>query len=251
MDRIIEINDVSFSYEKRTKAITSLSLGIKRGKTIGLIGSNGAGKSTLLKLLVGLETPNKGSIIVDGIENNRQTLNLLRQKVGYAFQDAQSQLFMTTVYEDVAFGPRNKGCSASEIDEIVRSSLEAVDAYHLKERPPYKLSGGEKKRVALATVLSLSPEIIILDEPTTGLDPKSRRTLITILKSLKETKIIATHDMDMALMICDEVIVLHEGKLVTSGAPKEIFSNKSLLDMCDLEVPLILQNCPVCHTSKR
>lgn len=248
MNRVlIELEDIQYSYQKNEMVFDSLALKILEGQTVGIIGSNGAGKSTLLKLLVGLVEAQKGRIIIDGIESSKKTLNLIRNKVGFAFQDAESQLFMTTVYEDVAFGPRNQGFNEGQVDALVRSALNQVEAGHLVNRPPYKLSGGEKRCVALATVLAMNPEIVILDEPTTGLDPKSRRRLIDILHALEQTKIIATHDMDMAMDICDEVIVMHGGNIVEIGHPNEIFRKNDVLDRCHLEAPLRLQGCPICN----
>ncbi len=182
-----------------------------------------------------------GTIEIDGQMLNRKSIKDLRQKVGFAFQDADSQLFMTTVYEDVAFGPRNLGYSDSEVDLRVKQALKQVEAEHLTNRPPYKLSGGEKRQVTLATVLSMDPKVIALDEPTTGLDPHARRNLIRLLKELPQTKLIATHDMDMALEICDRVVVMHHGKVVMIGKPQTVFKNKDLLDQCHLELPLSLQ----------
>ncbi len=153
---------------------------------------------------------------------------------------------MTTVYEDVAFGPRNHGLSELEVDAKVKSVLETVEAYHLKDKPPYKLSGGEKRAVTLATVLSMDPEIIVLDEPTTGLDPRGRRNLMNVLCRLKQTKVVATHDMEMALEICDRVIVMHEGKIAADGSPEAVFKNTELLKNCRLEKPYSMKNCPIC-----
>lgn len=244
---IIELDKVDYFYQKDATVFEALTLKINQGQTIGIVGSNGAGKSTLLKLLVGLLHPKTGSVKIDGILSTIKSQKDIREKVGFAFQDADSQLFMTTVYEDVAFGPRNQGFDEEQVADIVESALNQVEAVHLKERPPYKLSGGEKRSVALATVLSMKPKIIILDEPTTGLDPKSRRRLMAVLQSLSQTKVIATHDMDMALDICDEVIVMHEGRIVDTGQPKEIFKKIDLLEKCHLEQPLSFQGCPICN----
>lgn len=244
---MIEIENIKFAYQQEQPIINKLSLSIHRGETIGLVGANGAGKSTLLKLLVGLNLPVHGTIQIAGIPVNKKTLDQVRKMIGFAFQDADSQLFMTTVYEDVAFGPRNLAYSELEVDALVTSALEQVDALQLATRPPYKLSGGEKRRVAIATVLSMKPEIIILDEPAIGLDPKSRRGLISLLDRLEQTKIIATHDMDMALELCDRVVVMHEGQIEMIGQPVEIFRNRKLLERCNLEQPLAMQGCSVCN----
>jgi len=244
---MIEINNLSFKYNKDVPLFEDININVNVGETIGLIGSNGAGKSTLLKLLVGLHMPESGSIKVDNLELERRTLNDLRQKVGFSFQDADSQLFMTTVYEDVAFGPRNHGRSDEEVKELVSNALAQVDGEHLANRPPYKLSGGEKRVVTLATVLAMEPIVIALDEPTTGLDPKARRNLIRLLKELPQTKMIATHDMDMALEICDRVVVMHHGRVAMIGKPQTVFKDKQLLEECHLELPLVMQGCPICR----
>jgi len=250
IENIISIEDITFKYQNNQPVFRGLSLTVNRHETIGVVGSNGAGKSSLLKLMVGLNEHEAGSINIDGVTLSQKTLKQIRQNVGFAFQDADSQLFMTTVYEDVAFGPRNYGLSESEVDEIVKHALSSVDALHLSSRPPYKLSGGEKRVVTLATVLTMRPEVLILDEPTTGLDPKARRNLMGLLQELPQTKIIATHDMDMALEICDRVIVMHQGEIVADGQPIEIFKNVNLLEDCHLEQPLSMQACPVCLAGK-
>lgn len=248
IENIIEIKNLKFKYNVVNPLFDDISLTIKEGETIGLIGSNGAGKSTLLKLLVGLHSIEGGMIKVDGIELQNKNIQEIRKKIGFAFQDTDSQLFMTTVYEDVAFGPRNQGRSKDEVEELVFSSLRQVGGEHLINRPPYKLSGGEKRLVTLATVLSMEPKVIVLDEPTTGLDPKARRKLIQLLKLLPQTQIIATHDMDMALEICHRVFVMHEGKVVMEGNPKMVFKDSKLLDECHLELPIAMQGCEKCGT---
>lgn len=246
MQTIIKIKNVSFAYQGEDALFSNLNLEINEGETLGLIGSNGAGKSTLLKLLVGLVDHKNGDVEISNITLNPKNLKGIRQKVGYAFQDAEAQLFMPTVYEDVAFGPRNAGVEGDALDLIVKESLDAVEAYHLKDKPPYKLSGGEKRSVTLATVLAMSPEIIVLDEPATGLDPRSRRNLIKTLATLDQTKILATHDMEMALELCDRIVVMHKGRIAAQGAVRDIFGNESLLQECHIEQPYSMKVCPVC-----
>lgn len=245
--KIINFKDVTFHYQQNQPVFSELNLAIEASETVGLVGANGAGKSTLLKLLVGINRVNSGQLYIDGVEVTDNSIKVIREKIAYTFQDADSQLFMTTVFEDVAFGPRNKGVGEENIDEVVHKALRQVEGLHLIDRPPYKLSGGEKRRVALATVLAVEPEVIILDEPATGLDPRSRRNLLNLMKTLDQTKIIATHDMDMALELCNRVIVLHHGKIMADGHPKEIFMKKDLLEKCHLEQPLSMQGCPVCN----
>jgi cobalt/nickel transport system ATP-binding protein len=165
------------------------------------------------------------------------------------FQDPDDQLFLPRVYEDVAFGPTNLGLPPDEVEQRVMGALTLVGAAHLKDRPPYRLSGGEKRAVSIATVLSMSPSILVMDEPTSNLDPKSRRQLIHLLSEFDHTKIIATHDMDMVLDLCSRAIVLRDGEVVADGAARDILDNLELLDASGLEKPLRLQGCPVCGSA--
>jgi len=162
------------------------------------------------------------------------------------FQDPDDQLFMPTVFDDVAFGPLNLGLSSDEVELRVLKALEQVDAAHLVNKPPYHLSGGEKKRVAIATVLSMSPAILVMDEPTSGLDPFARRRLMALLRDFSHTKIFTSHDLDMVMDLCERTIVLHEGEIRADGPTREIFQNEDLLVECHLEKPLSLQGCPIC-----
>ncbi len=239
---IIKINEITFTYDENSPLIKDLSFSIKEGECVGIIGANGAGKSTLLKLILGLLDLNSGEIIVDGIVLNKKNIKEIRKKIGYVFQDSELQLFMPRVIDDVAFGVINQGYSEEEAEKIAEEALKRVAALHLKKRPPYELSGGEMKKVALATVLAMKPEILIFDEPTIGLDPKSRRNLINLINRMKKTTIIATHDMEMALDICDKIIVIYEGKIVLSGTAKEVFSDEEILLKYDLEQPYSMKN---------
>lgn len=243
---IVDIQKLKFGFPNAQLIFDGLTFGVRKGETIGLVGANGAGKSTLLKLLVGLIDKQQGRVQICGIDQTKKTCASIRQKVGFAFQDTDSQLFMTTVYEDVAFGPRNMNLTEDEVDRVTRKALSQVEAAHLADRPPYTLSGGEKRQVSLATVLSMTPEVILLDEPTTGLDPRARRNLMMLMQRLTQTKIIATHDMDMALEICDRIMVLNKGHLEEMDIPEVVFRNKDLLKRCRLEQPLSMQTCPVC-----
>jgi cobalt/nickel transport system ATP-binding protein len=162
------------------------------------------------------------------------------------FQDPDDQLFMPTVFDDVAFGPLNMGLPKDEVIQRVNDALETVGALHLKDRPPYRLSGGEKRSVAIATVLSMSPDIMVMDEPTSNLDPRARRLLIELLKSFLHTKIIATHDLDMVMDLCERTLVIRDGLIIADGPTKEIMENEELLASSSLEKPLSLQPCPVC-----
>jgi cobalt/nickel transport system ATP-binding protein len=166
--------------------------------------------------------------------------------VGMVFQNPDDQLFMSTVYDDVAFGPLNLGLPVKEVDTRVRRALEIVDVLHLKDRPPHRLSGGQKRRVAIATVLSMSPDILVMDEPSAGLDPHARRQLIALLGTFAHTKIIASHDLDMVLDLCERTIILHKGMVKADGPTLEIFQDDALLTESRLERPLRLQGCPIC-----
>jgi cobalt/nickel transport system ATP-binding protein len=246
----LEVSNLRFSYPDGRKAVNNISFTIQHGESVGIIGANGAGKSTLLMLLLGVLFPEQGEVKVDDIQVTKNTLPMIRQKLGMVFQDPDDQLFMTTVYDDVAFGPRNYKLDEKEVESRVSRALELVGIPHLKDRAPYKLSGGEKRCAAIATVLSMQPEVLIMDEPTAALDPKSRRRVMGLLKSFEHTKIITSHDLDMVFETCKRVIVIKDGKISADGTTTEILSNGKLLDSCGLEVPLSLQNCPVCGASK-
>lgn len=243
---IIEVKDLSYSYPDGTLGIRDISFRITHGESVAIVGANGAGKSTLLLHLNGYLVPGEGSVRVGDYPLTKKNLKAVRRSVGMVFQDPDDQLFMPTVYDDVAFGPLNLGLESDEVDKRVNDALETVDAPHLINRPPYKLSGGEKRRVAIATVLSMLPDVLVMDEPTSALDPKARRRLIKMLKTFKHTKVIATHDLDMAVDVCDRTIVLHESGLTADGPTMEIFSDEALLEASGLEKPLRMQGCPKC-----
>lgn len=214
---------------------------IEFGESVGLIGANGVGKSTLLKLLVGLNENYTGDIQVRGIPVVGQNLVEIRKKLGYVFQDSENQLFMSTVLEDVAFGPRNYGLPESEVKKRVEDALKRMRIEHLAEKQIYKLSGGEKKMAAIATILSMQPEVVLMDEPTIALDPKNRRNLIHILNELSQTKLIASHDLDMIYDTCDRVVLMDQGEVVADGMAKEILTDQKLLEEHGLELPLGIQ----------
>lgn len=244
---IVEVKQLRHVYGDGTVALSGVSFRITHGESVGIIGANGAGKSTLLHHLNGYLAPSDGEVRIGEIPVTKGTLQEIRHSVGMVFQDPDDQLFMPTVFDDVAFGPLNLGLPAEDVRMRVESSLRQVDALHLRDKPPYHLSGGEKKRVAIATVLSMTPSILVLDEPTNGLDPYARRQLIALLKEFQHSKIIATHDLDMVLDVCSRVIVLNQGTIVADGKPEEIFNQQELLHDCRLEKPLSIQSCPVCN----
>ena len=214
---------------------------IESGESVGLIGANGVGKSTLLKLLVGLNENYIGDIRVEGIPVSNQNLSAIREKTGYVFQDSENQLFMSTVSEDIAFGPRNYGLPESEVKKRVEDALKRMRIENLAEKQIYKLSGGEKKMAAIATILSMQPEVVLMDEPTIALDPKNRRNLIHILNELSQTKLIASHDLDMIYDTCDRVVLMDQGEVVADGMAKEILTDQKLLEEHGLELPLGIQ----------
>lgn len=237
----IDLEQVSFGYEKEQTILKNISFSVKEHETVGLIGANGAGKSTLLKLIVGLYLNFSGSIRVEDIPVEKRTLSKIRERIGYVFQDSESQLFMPTVYEDVAFAPRNYGLLEEEVDRRVKEALKAVQIMHLKDKPIYKMSGGEKKLASIATILSMTPDIILMDEPTIALDPKNRRNLIQILNQFEHLKIIASHDLDMVLDTCSRVILLADGQIIADGKTEDILTNQKLLEENSLELPLRYQ----------
>lgn len=237
----IKLKNVSFRYDKDSIVLDNINFGVNEGESVGLIGANGVGKSTLLKLLVGLNEGYTGEITVDGVDVQRKNYASIREKIGYVFQDSDSQLFMPTVYEDIAFAPRNYGLGNDEVEKRVESALNQVNIQHLKDKQIYKLSGGEKKIVSIATILSMLPEIILMDEPSIALDPKNRRNLINILNGLNQVKIIASHDLDMIMDTCKRTILLSEGRIAADGATKDILTDKGLLENNGLELPLCMQ----------
>jgi cobalt/nickel transport system ATP-binding protein len=230
--------------------VDGISFSISHGESIGIIGANGAGKSTLLMLLMGVVFPDKGEIIVGDVPMNKKTVPFIRQRIGMVFQDPEDQLFMPTVYDDVAFGPRNYNLDEKDVEKRVLSSLDLVGITHLKDRAPFKLSGGEKRAAAIASVLSMEPDILVMDEPTSALDHKSRKKIMGILKVFDHTKIITSHDLDMLMEICKRIIVIKDGKVFADGATMDILTDGRLLNSCGLEVPLSLQNCPKCGMDK-
>lgn len=246
----LEVRDLHFSYPDGYEAIKNMSFTIHHGEAVGIIGANGAGKSTLLLLLLGVLFPDGGEVLVGDVRVTKRTLPMIRQRLGLVFQDPDDQLFMTTVYDDVAFGPRNYKLSEREVESRVNEALEMVGISHLRKRAPFRLSGGEKRSVAIAAVLAMQPDILIMDEPTAALDPKSRRRVIGLLKGFKHTKIVTSHDLDMVLEVSERIIVIKEGEIAADGTTEEILANVELLESCGLEQPLALQNCPICGSVK-
>ena len=238
--KMIEFQNVSFSYENGRPVVEDLSFSIGKGETVGLIGANGAGKSTIMKLLLGLVT-GEGKITVDGLPMEKRNLPAIRQKIGFVLQDSDNQMFMPTVYEDMIFGPRNYGLSKEETERRVDEVLRRLGLQDLKHRYNHKISGGEKRMAAIATILAMEPETILMDEPSTALDPVNRRTVIRTINSLPQTKLIASHDLDMILDTCQRVILLSHGTIAADGDTETILRDRALLEDNRMELPFCLQ----------
>jgi cobalt/nickel transport system ATP-binding protein len=235
---LVETRELAFDYPDGTPALRGVSSRIVQGEAVAVVGANGAGKSTLLLHLNGLLLPRAGEVRIGDLPVTATTRTQVQRTVGYVFQDADDQLFMPTVEEDVAFGPLNLGLPPDEAKARVRAALELVGAAHLAARAPYRLSGGEKRAVAIAGVLAMQPSILVFDEPSAGLDPAARRRLIALLRSFTHTRIVATHDLDLVLDLCTRVLVLHEGRIEADGPPQQIFGDAVLLARCHLGAPL-------------
>ena len=240
---VLSLKDVLFSYRPGREVLKGVSLSVERGEQVALIGANGVGKSTLLKLFVGLLEPQSGSVEVCGMQVGRKNLAAVRRAAGYVFQDAESQLFLANVWEDVAFGPRNEGLAEDEVRKRTAEALESVGISSLAQEHVYRLSGGQKRLASIATVLALRPDVLLLDEPTLALDPRNRRMVIRALGDLPCAKLIATHDLDFVLDSCSRVIVMSGGRIVAEGAPADILQNRELLEFNGLELPLSLSHC--------
>ena len=236
---MIEFQNVSFSYESGRPVLRDLSFSIRDGECVGLIGANGAGKSTVMKLLLGLLT-GEGKILVDGIEVKKDTLSQIRKKLGFVLQNSDNQMFMPTVYEDMIFGPLNYGLSREETDRRVDAVLDALGLQELKHRHNHRISGGEKRMAAIATILAMEPEAMLMDEPTAALDPYNRRIVIKAIRSLPQTKLITSHDLDMILDTCSRVILLSEGRIAADGPAEEVLRDRALLERHRMELPFCL-----------
>ncbi|MEI6645196.1 MAG: ABC transporter ATP-binding protein [bacterium] len=239
---IVEVRDLMYAYPDGTEALRGVSFRIEHGSAVGLVGANGAGKSTLLLHLNGYLPTTRGEVFIGDTVVTRETAVLARRAVGLVFQDPDDQLFMPTVAEDVAFGPLNAGLPLEQVERRVTAALERVGMTHVRERPPYRLSAGEKRAVAIATVLAMSPDILVMDEPSANLDPRARRRLIELLLSFEHTRIIATHDLEMVVEVCSRVIVLDGGRVVADGPTRELLNNEALMLAHGLERPHSLRH---------
>lgn len=237
----LRFDDMHYRYPNGYEALCGVSFRITHGEKVALVGANGAGKSTLLLHTNGLLMPSQGGVVLGGIALTHRTLPLVRQSVGLVFQDSDNQLFMPTVEEDVAFGPSNMRLEPEEIRRRVTEALDAVGALDLRGESPFRLSGGQKKRVAIATVLAMEPSVLVMDEPTSNLDPRARRQIIDLIRRFSHTTLIATHDMEMVLDLCDRTIVMKEGRIVADGSTRHVFGDLALLEECGLEQPCELR----------
>jgi cobalt/nickel transport system ATP-binding protein len=240
---LIDLQQVSFSYRAGPKVLDGVSLSIAAGERVAIMGPNGAGKSTLFQMLNGLLRPDSGHVHVGGLALEDGRLADVRRRVGMVFQDADDQLFNATVYREVAYGPVNMGLTAEEREERVRWALEVVGMTDFIDKTPFNLSGGEKKRIALASVLAMRPQILVLDEPTNALDPKGASQLVTLLNHINReqgiTLLFATHDVDIVPLLADRVVLMHHGRLRAVGSPAEVFRQKDLLRSMDLRLPRV------------
>jgi cobalt/nickel transport system ATP-binding protein len=229
LEPVIEIRNLSFTYPDGKQALDSVNLSVMPGEKIALVGANGAGKSTLLLHLNGI-FEGSGQIALGGVELNKRNLARIRALVGVVFQNPDDQLFSPTVFEDVAYGPIYQGLDKSAVLAKVGQALDAVHMQGYEQRNPYHLSGGEKKRIAIATVLSMQPQVLVFDEPTAGLDPRARRELIELLHELPQTMLIATHDLGLVARLTPRTVILNHGKIAADGPSPEILGDEHLLE---------------------
>ena len=237
---MLELKNVRFAYEKGHEVISGVSFRTETGEKTGLIGANGAGKSTLLKLILGLLS-GEGEIRLDGIPVEKKTLPQVRSKIGYVLQNSENQMFMPTVLEDMIFGPVNYGTDRETAVKRAEAVLEQLGISGLRDRYNHRISGGEKKMGAIAVILTMEPDTILMDEPTASLDPCNRRRMINLMKNLPQTLLITSHDLDMIYDTCSRVILMHEGRIAADGPANVILRDRELLERCRLELPLRFQ----------
>ncbi len=234
---VLELHGLAHAYPDGHQALFGVDLHVHRGERVALLGPNGAGKTTLVLHLNGILTPGAGCVAVSGLPVEKENLAEIRRRVGVVFQDPDDQLFMGTVRQDVAFGPANLGVRGAELEDRVRGALEQVGMAEHADRPPHHLSFGQRRRVAVATVLAMEPEILVLDEPSSNLDPSSRRELADILRSLDVTVLMVTHDLPYALELCERSVVLHDGQVVADGSTYDLLTDTDLMRRHRLELP--------------
>lgn len=234
---VLDVRGLAYAYPDGHQALFGVDLHVHRGERVALLGPNGAGKTTLVLHLNGILTAGAGSVAVSGLPVEKRTLQEIRRRVGIVFQDPDDQLFMATVRQDVEFGPRNLGLRGKPLEDRVMDALERVGMAAYVDRPPHHLSFGQRRRVAVATVLAMEPEILVLDEPSSNLDPASRRELADIIRSLDVTVLMVTHDLPYALELCPRSVVLHDGVVAADGATGTVLSDAELMRANRLELP--------------
>lgn len=237
---MLRVERVSFSYEAGHPVLEELNFHIAPGERVGLIGANGAGKSTLMKLFLGLLPCRQGEIHVGGVPVTRENLTQVRRSLGFVLQDSDNQMFMPTVYEDMMFAPLNNGLDREEAERRVDAVLERLGLTELKHRYNHKISQGEKRMAAIATILAMEPAALLMDEPTTALDPYNRRKVIRTIGALPQTVLIASHDLDMILDTCSRVILLSQGRIAADGPAEALLRDRALLERNRMELPLCL-----------
>lgn len=230
----IAIQNLSFSYPDNPDILRGVTLSMREGERVGLIGHNGCGKTTLFMLLCGILTPQSGSI---HLFEKPVHPNQFRQEIGFLFQDPEDQLFSPSVRDDIAFGPQNLGLSDAEVAERVEAALELTGIQALADRPPHHLSGGEKQMVAIAGLIAMCPQVLLYDEPTASLDLRTRRRLIQFLQRSSETLLLASHDLEFLLEVCDRIVLMDEGRIVADGDPFEIMGDQAMMEAHGLEKP--------------
>jgi len=247
----VNVTDLFYTYPDGTEALKGVNFKVMEGERVAVIGSNGSGKSTLFYHLNGLFSPTKGTVLINEEEITKTNLDKIRMTVGLVFQDPDDQLFAPTVWEDVAFGPRNMGLSKREVAERVNSALNMLHIADLKDKRPDNLSGGQKRLVSIAGVLAMNPEIIVLDEPTSNLDPCTSSAVMHLLVDLSRRMnialIIATHDVDAIPQYADRIYVMHRGQFVAEGTPEAVFSNASVVRESHLRLPRIARLMEILH----
>ncbi len=233
----IQFSDVHYRYPNGYEALSGVTFRVTHGEKVALLGLNGAGKSTLLLHTNGLLLPSQGEVNIGDVPVRKSTMRLVRQAVGMVFQNPDDQLFMPTVADDVAFGPQNMGLPPDEVSRRVSLALAYVGATDLADRPPFELSGGQKRMAAIATVLSMEPDILVMDEPTANLDSSARRRLLNILHSFRHTMLVATHDLDMALELCPRAILLDHGRVAADGPTASLLCDRQLMASAGMDIP--------------
>ncbi|MBS42666.1 MAG: cobalt ABC transporter ATP-binding protein [Nocardioides sp.] len=237
MTPVLDVRGLAYAYPDGHAALRGVDLHVHAGERVALLGPNGAGKTTLVLHLNGIHTPESGTVAVSGLPVEKEHLAEIRRRVGIVFQDPDDQLFMGSVRDDVAFGPANLGLRGEALEQRVLEALDQVGMADFRDRPPHHLSFGQRRRVAVATVLAMRPEILVLDEPSSNLDPASRRELADILRGLDVTVLMVTHDLPYALELCPRAVVLSEGRVVADGATYDVLTDDALMRAHRLELP--------------